>query len=161
MTQKINIFLFFLLSSLFINAQTSLPDISLKNMDGQLVSLKEISKDKVLVFDFWATWCVPCINELDAIAEEYTDLQEEFGFELIAVSTDDARTKSRVKPLVNGKGWEYEILLDPNQKFKRAMNISTVPFVMIVKNGKIMYYHSGYTPGAEQELYEKFKSFQK
>ena len=161
MTQKINIFLFFLLFSLFINAQTSLPDISLKNMDGQLVSLKEISKDKVLVFDFWATWCVPCINELDAIAEEYTYLQEEFGFELIAVSTDDARTKSRVKPLVNGKGWEYEILLDPNQKFKRAMNISTVPFVMIVKNGKIMYYHSGYTPGAEQELYEKFKSFQK
>ena len=161
MTQKISIFLFFLLSSLFINAQTSLPDISLKNMDGQLVSLKEISKDKVLVFDFWATWCVPCINELDAIAEEYTDLQDEFGFELIAVSTDDARTKSRVKPLVNGKGWEYEILLDPNQKFKRAMNISTVPFVMIVKNGKIMYYHSGYTPGAEQELYEKFKSFQK
>ena len=161
MFQKTSILFFFLLSSLFINAQTSLPDISLKNMDGQLVSLKEISKDKVLVFDFWATWCVPCINELDAIAEEYTDLQEEFGFELIAVSTDDARTKSRVKPLVNGKGWEYEILLDPNQKFKRAMNISTVPFVMIVKNGKIMYYHSGYTPGAEQELYEKFKSFQK
>ncbi len=161
MFQKTSILFFFLLSSLFINAQTSLPDISLKNMDGQLVSLKEISKDKVLVFDFWATWCVPCINELDAIAEEYTDLQDEFGFELIAVSTDDARTKSRVKPLVNGKGWEYEILLDPNQKFKRAMNISTVPFVMIVKNGKIMYYHSGYTPGAEQELYEKFKSFQK
>lgn len=128
-------------------------------MDGQSVSLKELSKDKVLVFDFWATWCVPCINELDAIAEEYEDLQDEFGFELIAVSTDDARTKSRVKPLVNGKGWEYEVLLDPNQKFKRAMNISTVPFVMIVKNGKIMYYHSGYTPGAEQELYEKFKSF--
>ncbi len=161
MFQKTSILFFFLLSSLFINAQTSLPDISLKNMDGQLVSLKEISKDKVLVFDFWATWCVPCINELDAIAEEYEDLQDEFGFELIAVSTDDARTKSRVKPLVNGKGWEYEILLDPNQKFKRAMNISTVPFVMIVKNGKIMYYHSGYTPGAEQELYEKFKSFQK
>ena len=159
MIQKVSILFFFLLSSLFINAQTSLPDITLKNLDGKSVSLREMSKDKVLVFDFWATWCVPCINELDAIAEEYEDLQDEFGFELVAVSTDDARTKSRVKPLVNGKDWEYEVLLDPNQKFKRAMNISTVPFVMIVKNGKIVYYHSGYTPGAEQELYEKFKSF--
>jgi len=160
MFKKISILFVILLASLIVKAQTSLPDIQLTNLDRQSVSIQEISKDKVLVFSFWATWCVPCINELDAIAEEYEDLQDEFNFELIAVSIDDARTKSRVKPMVNGKGWEYEILLDNNQKLKRALNIANVPYVIIVKNGKVVHTHSGYTPGAEQELYKKFKSFQ-
>jgi len=157
--QKTGILFILLLSVFFLNAQTSLPDLQLKNMDGKTISILEMSKDKVIVIDFWATWCVPCINELDAISEEYTDLQDEFGFELVAVSVDNARSKSRVKPMVNGKGWEYEVLLDSNQKLKRALNISSVPYVIIVKNGKVVYVHSGYTPGAEEELFEKFKSF--
>lgn len=159
MFRKASILILLLVSSLLLNAQTSLPDIQLKNLDGQTVSIQEMSKDKVIVYSFWATWCVPCINELDAIAEEYEDLQDDFDFELVAISIDDARTKSRVKPMINGKGWEYEILLDTNQKLKRALNIANVPYVIIAKNGKVVYTHSGYTPGSEQELYEKFQSF--
>ncbi len=156
-----NIFFFlYTLSILYTQAQEMLPDIQLKNFDGKVVSIKELSKDKLIVIDFWATWCVPCINELDAIAEEYVDLQDEMDFELIAVSVDDARTKSRVKPMVNGKGWEYEILLDENQALKRAMNVANPPVTFIVKDGKILYSHTGYTPGSEQELFEKFRSFQ-
>ncbi len=160
MFKKASILIILLVSSLLINAQTSLPDIQLTNLDGQTISIQEMSKDKLLVFSFWATWCVPCINELDAIAEEYEDLQDEFDFELVAISIDDARTKSRIKPMVNGKDWEYEIILDTNQKLKRALNIATVPYVIIVNKGIIVYTHSGYTPGSEQELIEKFKSFQ-
>ncbi len=160
MFKKVSVLIIFIVSSLLLNAQTALPDVELTNLDGQSVSIQEMSKDKVIVYSFWATWCVPCINELDAIAEEYEDLQDEFDFELVAISIDDARGKSRVKPMVNGKGWEYEVLLDTNQKLKRALNISSVPYVIIVKNGKIVYTHSGYTPGSEEELYEKFQSFQ-
>jgi len=160
MFKKISILFAILVTSLIVKAQTSLPDIQLMDLGGKSVSIQELSKDKVIVYSFWATWCVPCINELDAIAEEYEDLQDEFDFELVAISIDDARTKSRVKPMVNGKGWEYDILLDSNQKLKRALNIANVPYVIIVKNGKVVYTHSGYTPGSEQELYEKFQSFQ-
>ncbi|PID67775.1 MAG: thiol:disulfide interchange protein [Flavobacteriia bacterium] len=147
------LFLFF---STLLFAQ-DLPNIKLKDIDGQSIDLVSYSKDKTIVYSFWATWCVPCINELNAIAEEYDDLKDELKFELIAVSTDDARTASRVKPMVNGKGWEYRVLLDSNQEFKRSMNISTVPFIMIVKDGKIVYSHSGYTPGGEEELYHKLE----
>ena len=160
MFKKASVLIVLLVGSLLLNAQNALPDVQLTNLDGKSVSIQEMSKDKVLVYSFWATWCVPCINELDAIAEEYEDLQDDFDFELVAISIDDARGKSRVKPMVNGKGWEYEILLDTNQKLKRALNISSVPYVIIVKNGKIVYTHSGYTPGSEEELYEKFQSFQ-
>lgn len=141
-------------------AQTQLPELTLTDINGKNVSLKDISKDKTVVFSFWATWCVPCINELDAIAEDYDKLKKELNFELIAVSIDDARAKTRVKPLVNGKGWDYKILMDTNQTFKRAMNITSVPYVILVKNGKIVHTHSGYTPGSEKELYKKIKSLQ-
>ncbi len=159
--RKNALFLFVLFVGFTTFAQKTIPNLTLKNLDGKSVSLTELSKDKTLVFSFWATWCGPCVNELDAIAEQYEDLQDEKGFELIAVSVDDSRTKARVKPLVNGKNWDYQVLLDTNQEFKRKMNISTVPFVMIVKNGKIVYSHSGYTPGSEEELVEKFVEFKK
>jgi hypothetical protein len=70
---------------------------------------------------------------------------------------DDSRTVNRVRPLVNGKGWDYNILLDPNNDLKRRLGAATVPLTMIVKDGKIVYRHSGYAPGAEDELYEELK----
>ena len=96
-------------------------------------------------------------KELDAINDVYSDWQEETNVKLIAVSIDDSRTISRVKPMVNGKGWEYEILYDTNHEFKRALNIVSVPYVIIVKNKEIVYKHSGYTSGSEYEIYEEIK----
>mgnify|MGYP001827329257 CR=1 FL=1 len=144
----------FLLVFVFSYAQ-EVPNISLKNLEGKTVSIAELAKSKdVKVLSFWATWCVPCINELDAISEVYEDWQDETNVEVIAISTDDSRTKKRIRPLVNGKDWEYQILLDENQDLKRAFNISSIPHTIVVKNGKIIYRHSGYTPGAEEDLYE-------
>ncbi len=146
-----------LLSISIANAQKSFPDISLKNTDGETVSIIEKSKGKAIVVSFWATWCGPCIQELEAIADDYEDLQDEMDFELIAISIDNSRSVSRVKPMVNGKDWDYEILLDTNQELKKALNFSAPPYLLIIKDGKILYTHSGYTPGSEEEVYEKFK----
>lgn len=151
----------FCLFTIAVSAQ-EIPKMSLKNLEGETVSTAELAKsDDVKVFSFWATWCVPCINELDAISEVYEDWQDETNVEIIAVATDDTRTKKRIRPMVNGKSWEYTILLDDNQDLKRALNISTIPHVVVVKNGKIVYRHTGYTPGAEEELYEVIKKHSK
>lgn len=139
-------------------SQTTIPNTNLTTLDGKSVKIQdEISKDKITILSFWASWCMPCINELDAINEVYEDWQEDFNMELIAISTDDARTQKRIRPMVNGKGWPYKILLDKNQELKRALNISTIPQIIILKDSKIIYIHSGYSPGVEDEFYEIIK----
>ena len=80
-----------------------LPDnISVKTLDGKTVQTSEFNNDgKPYILSFWATWCKPCLRELNTIKEVYEDWQEETGVKIIAVSIDDARGASRVKPLVS------------------------------------------------------------
>ena len=135
-----------------------IPNTQLKTLSGETTNLLTIAKNNdLIIVSLWATWCAPCQNELDAISEVYDDWKEETNVKLYAVSVDDSRTVRRVKPLVNGKGWEYDILLDTNNDLKRALGAPTVPVTLIVKKGKIVYRHSGYNPGVEDELYEELK----
>ena len=135
-----------------------MPDIELTTLDGKETTINEAtSDDNIYIVSLWATWCVPCIKELDAISEVYDDWQDETNVQLIAVSIDDSRTVKRVKPLINGKSWDYKILLDTNNDLKRALGAATVPLTLLVKNNKILYKHSGYNPGSEIELFEKIQ----
>ena len=143
-------------------AQDELPNIDLTTMEGKNVVLKEATnKEGITVISLWATWCVPCLKELDAINEIYFEWQEEVNVELIAVSVDDSRTVKRVKSLVNGKDWDFSVLLDTNNDLKRALNASTIPLTILVKDNKIVFKHSGYNPGSELELFEKIKELSK
>lgn len=146
-----------LISGSFSFAQ-ELPSLTLKDLDGNNTDLnKLVEGENVYIFSFWATWCVPCINELDAISEVYEDWQDETKVRLIAIATDDTRTKKRIRPMVNGKGWEYLVLYDDNQDLKRALNITTLPHTLVLKNQKIIHRRTGYNPGVEDELYELIK----
>lgn len=140
-------------------AFAQLPSVNLKTIDGKTVNTAELQNDgKPFIIDFFATWCHPCNRELDAIAEVYEDWQKETGVKVIAVSIDQAQNINKVKPLVDGKGWEYEVLLDPNSEFKRALGIQMIPYTLIVDGkGTIVYKHNGYTDGAEEELIEKVR----
>lgn len=155
-------YFFFALLFLSVNAiysQKQMPNVTLKSDDNKNYHLKNDfkEKDKIYVFAFWATWCGPCLNELDAIKENYPVWTKEVNMEVIAVSIDDTRTQKRVKPLLNGKNWPYKVLLDTNQDLKRALSIANVPYTVVVKNQKIVYIHNGYSQGAEKELFNKIK----
>ncbi|MEZ4786854.1 MAG: TlpA disulfide reductase family protein [Flavobacterium haoranii] len=153
------ILLLFVLNGMFSFAQKQMPNIQLKNLDNELKNVYSdfTEENKIYIFSFWATWCAPCINELEAINENYNQWKSELNCEIIAVSIDDARTTKRVKPLLNGKGWEYQVLLDTNQELKRALQIANVPHVIVIKNKKVVYVHNGYSEGSEEELFEKLK----
>ena len=140
-------------------AQEQLANTTLKTLSGSNTTLTEIAAiDDLIVVSLWATWCVPCKNELDAVAEVYDDWVSETGVKYYAVSIDDSRTAKRVRPMINGKGWEFEILLDENSDLKRAFGVSTVPYTVIIKSGEIVFKHTGYTPGFEDELYDQIVS---
>ncbi len=136
-----------------------MPNIELNAISGESVNLtSDFSEvDKLYVFSFWATWCAPCINELEAIHKKYATWKETLNIEIIAVSIDDSKTQKRVKPFLNGKGWTYKVLLDANQELKRALSIVNVPYTIVVKNNKIVYISNGYSQGAEEEFYSKLK----
>ncbi|KGO85178.1 thiol:disulfide interchange protein [Flavobacterium rivuli WB 3.3-2 = DSM 21788] len=140
-------------------AQKEMPNVTIQSVNNKSLNVKNdfSEKDKLYIFSFWATWCVPCINELDAINEHYADWSKELNMEVVAISIDDARTQKRVKPLLNGKKWPYTVLLDANQDVKRALGIANVPYTIVVKNKKVVYIHNGYSQGGEIELYNKLK----
>ena len=119
-----------------------------------------IKEDKgIMIISFWATWCKPCIQELDYLNDFYDELNGEKEVTVYAISIDDARSVKRVLPFVNGKNWEFEILLDKNSDLKRKMNVLNVPHTFIIdKNRKIVYQHTSYIPGDEEEYWKIIES---
>lgn len=143
---------------LSVNAQDKkVPSVNLKDINGKTINTSELSNDgKPYIINFWATWCAPCKRELSNIAEVYEDWVDETGVKIYAVSIDDSRTSRNVKPYVSTTDWEYEILMDVNSDFKRAMGVNAPPYTFLVNGeGNIVYQHVGYSPGDEDEIYEK------
>jgi len=140
-------------------ANRTLPKVDVKTLTGETVNSSTFDNaGKPIIIDFWATWCKPCIEELNTIHELYPDWQKETGVKLITISLDDARTMQRVAPFVNGKGWTYESYIDPNGDFKRAMNVNMPPQTFVL-NGKneIVWQHVGFAEGNEDEIYDAVK----
>ena len=101
---------FFSLCTLLLVAaavRAQLPSVQLKDLEGKTVDTSKLSNDgKPFVISFFATWCKPCNRELKAISEQYADWQDETGMKVIAVSIDQAQNINKVKPKVDGEGWE-------------------------------------------------------
>lgn len=140
-------------------AQEISPNAIVKDLSGNSVLMGDVLKDDVVIVSFWATWCKPCQNELDALAE-IEDIWAD-KLRVVAISIDDARSASKVRSTVKAKMWPYEVYTDENSTLAKSLNISTIPFVMIVSGGKTVYSHTGYTPGSERLLVEDALSYLK
>ena len=136
-----------------VNAQENIPNVTLKTISGKSIESSEfLNSQGFSIISFWATWCIPCINELDAINELYDSWNENHSIKVLAISTDDARSKKRVRPMISGKNWAFDVYLDTNQNFKRSLNISGIPHTIIAYGSKIIHRRIGYSPGEEKDL---------
>lgn len=141
------------------NTSAKLPNITVKNVDGEDVNLNSYGTNgKLTIISFWATWCKPCIKELKNMNDLMEEWTEAYDVELVAVSVDDSRNMVKVKPMVNGFGWDFDILLDPNGEVQRALNVANPPVTFLIdKSGNIVYTHTGYVEGDEYELEKHIK----
>ena len=157
--KKLFVLLFAVLVTANVHAQqkSDLPNVTIKNLQGKDVNIAKLSNNgKPFVITFWATWCGPCIKEHNALDEVYADWRDETGVKIYSVSIDDSRSTAKVKPFVEGKGWDFEVLLDVNKDLARAMNVNNPPYTFLFDGqGHLVYQHSGYFEGAENDLYEE------
>jgi cytochrome c biogenesis protein CcmG, thiol:disulfide interchange protein DsbE len=151
----------YVITSQQVFAQNDLPLVTIKTLAGEQRPFNKLvssNSDTIIIVSLWATWCIPCLQELESINDQYADWQKEKPLRVVAISVDDARTSARVRSFAAGKGWDFEIYLDINSDLKRALNVNDVPHLLLVKNGKIVYQQNGYVPGNEVELFEKIKT---
>jgi peroxiredoxin len=132
------------------------PDFELKDLGGKRVKLSNLnSSGKVVLIEFWATWCVPCIAalpHLDKLQREFSDK----GLTVLAISTDGPQTQAQVRSLVKREKLTMPVLLDPDGKVFASLNPrGTNPFTLIIdRNGRIAESHEGYNPGDELKYRE-------
>lgn len=157
-----NLFLFIIITFILLNhvfGQSAIPAVNVKNLDATAISTSTFDNGtSPIMIIFWETSSVSCKKLLNEIHEEYGDWQKETGVKVIAISVDNARTLAQVKPYVDSKGWEYEVYLDENQDFKRAMNVTTVPYLILLNAQKeIVYTKNSYIDGDKAAIYEEVK----
>lgn len=140
-----------------------LPSTIVRDINGKQIAFNEtFEKGKVTLVSFWATWCIPCKQEIKNIKTKLPVWQKDVDFNYMAVSIDDSRATAMVKTYSKSQGWTFPVYLDPNSDLKRSLNFQNVPYTMIVgKDGKIVWQHTGYEEGSENELFEKVKMFAK
>lgn len=161
-----SLLLFILLVSLPLLAQEGntgrkAPNFKIEDINGKTYELeKEIGSGPVII-NFWATWCIPCREELPKLHEIYKDLKEQ-GLKLFSISIDDERSSSKVEPFVKQKGFTFPVLLDPASSVRQKYYATDVPFTVILdKTGNIVYSHQSYKKGDELKIREIVESLLK
>lgn len=131
------------------------PEFSLKDLEGQSHSLDRY-RNKVVLVNFWATWCEPCKKEFPHF-QSFLDKYQKQGFEVLAISTDEGRTVSAVGPTVRRLGYSFTVLLDLEGRVLRKFSPKgNCPYsVLLDRQGKIRMRHEGYNPGDETALEKK------
>jgi peroxiredoxin len=127
------------------------PDFTLHTMNGPNLRLQE-QRGRVVMVNFWATWCGPCRQEMPQLDRLYQKYHAA-GFVLLGVNVDDDQRKAAE---VAGKlGVTFPVLLDTDKTVSKLYELSTMPSTVIIdREGKVRYVHRGYLSGYEDN-YEK------
>ncbi|MFI3288461.1 MAG: TlpA disulfide reductase family protein [Rikenellaceae bacterium] len=152
--------LILLVFTIYTAGAQKLPSVKVQDHDNKTFNTSSLVDGKTpFIISFWDASCAPCIKEIDTFAECYVDWYDEVPVRIIIVSIDDSRSAARARALVDGRGWsDFTALYDINQDLKRAMNVVLTPQVFVYdKDGNQVYTHTGFTPGSEEDLFDKVR----
>jgi peroxiredoxin len=120
------------------DVKRQLADFTLSDLQGKTWNLKDL-RGKVVLVNFWATWCTPCRKEmpdLEALYSRFKDRNKEQGLVVLAISDEDAAT---VSPFIAERNITYPVLLDPGRKVNEEFHIEGIPKSFVYdRSGKLV-----------------------
>jgi peroxiredoxin len=136
------------------------PDFALKTLDGKTVRLSELRGKKVVLINFWATWCPPCRSEMPTMQQIYTDYKGK-GFEILAINIE-RDSKEEILEFMKELRLTFPVLLDPDMKVTRTYRLIGLPVSMLIdRQGIIRYKQIGYHDWTDKESRKRVENLLK
>ncbi|MCX7833614.1 MAG: TlpA family protein disulfide reductase [Ignavibacteria bacterium] len=161
--KKIGLIILIPLLILILN-NVSLPqtftDFTLPDLENNDVTLSTLIQKGPVMISFWATWCSPCKEELKKMQIIY-EKYKEYGFEYLAINTDNQKSIAKVKSYITSQGYTFKVLLDFEKKVIEAYGgkEDEIPYsVLIGKDKTILNTHLGFKSGDEVKIEEEIKA---
>lgn len=132
------------------------PSFRLENLSGAAVSLSEF-RGKVVLLNFWATWCSHCRDEMPSLARLSRELGEPKHFAVLTVSIDRGGAAT-VKPFVRENGYQFPVLLDPTGRVSAAYRVTGIPSTFLIgPAGRILWNCAGGIDWSNKEVRRALK----
>ena len=136
-------------------AAESSHQITLPSLDGGDFSLTEETRaGELVLFDFWATWCKPCIKSMPKVQKIARDYEGR-GLKVFTVSVDSPRNRAKIRPFMKRHQLDLPVLLDDTYELMRQLHFTGVPATAILSQSEVLYRGMGYGAGSEQMLRRK------
>jgi len=135
----------------------SVSHLSLDDIDGKRHYLSDyIGRKKAVVMTFWATWCVPCKDELPVLQKIY-ERERDRGLEILAIAMDGPETQAQVGSQAQQMGLTFPVLLDSDSRAVALYNPKrAAPMLRIFDaDGRIVYSHTTFRPSMARKLERK------
>jgi thiol-disulfide isomerase/thioredoxin len=130
------------------------PDFALEQLGGGTVT-NETLKGKIVVLDFWATWCGPCVRAMP-ILEKVTKSFK--GKDVVFFAINLQESADQVRGFLTKKGWGIDVLMDKDGKVANKYFVGGIPQTVILgKDGSVQAVHVGMAPGLEKRLTEELE----
>jgi peroxiredoxin len=136
------------------------PDFSLKTLEGKTVRLSDLRGKKVVLVNFWATWCPPCRSEIPTMQQIYTEYKGK-GFEILAINIE-RDSKEEILEFMKELRLTFPVLLDPDMKVTRTYRLIGLPVSMLIdRQGIIRYKQIGYHDWTDKESRKRVENLLK
>ncbi len=143
------LFTLFLSHAAFSQTGDKASDFTLETADGKKVTLSEL-RGQVVLLNFWATWCGPCVKEIPAFLDVYKEYKSK-GFEIVGISLDRGGWK-QVTPFVKRMNITYPVVIGDGKLVEAYGNFYGIPTTFLIdKNGNIVTRHIGLMTKAQLE----------
>lgn len=149
----------FLLFSLCIitsfTAYSQVLNTTVKSIDGGVTTIADETEADIIILDFWATWCKPCVKSIPKLAE-LSEKYKQSGVAFVGVNEDSPRNLVKVKPVSKNLGINYRVVLDTDQTIMSNLFVSAFPTLVIInREEEVLFTHEGFVAGDEVIIEEE------